>query len=320
MGKSRKKKGKGGSGGGGDDKQKLGRRKQLQLEKRQREENELKADEAIAAGLNKLSDLGNTGNSDLFVPIPPKDDCPICLVPLPFDDTETTYMDCCGKFICCACSDASWEALSQVNAGRDTKKQPPLPFPSFPCAFCRAEAFTSEDEYLARMMESVESNDAEAMTILSGCYRDGSIVEKDAQRAFDLLLRAVELGNYRAFSKLGIRYFDGEIIQRDLNKYRVCMEALARAGSYTAHYNLGSDEFENGNDALAVKHYHVAAGAGHKLALDRIQNMHQQKRASHSNFLCAIRAYQAATEEQSSDERTRWAEKKKAKESGNMTM
>ena len=34
-----------------------------------------------------------------------KEDCPICCLTLPYDDAETGYMPCCGKFICHGCID-----------------------------------------------------------------------------------------------------------------------------------------------------------------------------------------------------------------------
>lgn len=41
----------------------------------------------------------------LFQPIPPKEDCPICSLPLPIDKNESEYKQCCGIFICDSCGD-----------------------------------------------------------------------------------------------------------------------------------------------------------------------------------------------------------------------
>ena len=42
--------------------------------------------------------------ADLFKPLPPTDDCAICLVPLSRHvNTETYYQPCCGNVICWAC-------------------------------------------------------------------------------------------------------------------------------------------------------------------------------------------------------------------------
>jgi hypothetical protein len=38
--------------------------------------------------------------ADLFAPLPPTEDCAICLVPLPRFGSETCYKGCCGNNIC----------------------------------------------------------------------------------------------------------------------------------------------------------------------------------------------------------------------------
>ena len=35
--------------------------------------------------------------ADLFAPVPPKEDCAVCLVPLPYLNTEKHYKACCGN-------------------------------------------------------------------------------------------------------------------------------------------------------------------------------------------------------------------------------
>ena len=49
----------------------------------------------------------------LFADPPPKEDCPICMLPMPFATgvcgVRLTYMSCCGKYICEGCVFASAE-------------------------------------------------------------------------------------------------------------------------------------------------------------------------------------------------------------------
>jgi hypothetical protein len=42
--------------------------------------------------------------ADLFAPLPPTEDCAICLVPLPHVKSETYHQTCCGNEICLACA------------------------------------------------------------------------------------------------------------------------------------------------------------------------------------------------------------------------
>ena len=41
--------------------------------------------------------------ADLFAPLPPTEDCPICLVPLSRREDRSFYWACCGNTICVAC-------------------------------------------------------------------------------------------------------------------------------------------------------------------------------------------------------------------------
>ena len=45
--------------------------------------------------------------SNLFEEPPPKEDCPICMLPMPFASgvcgVSTTYYPCCGKLVCDGC-------------------------------------------------------------------------------------------------------------------------------------------------------------------------------------------------------------------------
>src|SRR6056300_688053 len=39
----------------------------------------------------------------LFKEHPPREECPICFIPLPLDVGQTTFQSCCGKLICNGC-------------------------------------------------------------------------------------------------------------------------------------------------------------------------------------------------------------------------
>ena len=53
--------------------------------------------------------------ADLFTPMPPTEDCPICLVPLPRREDKWCYKACCGKTICAACVKESKAAIKMQN-------------------------------------------------------------------------------------------------------------------------------------------------------------------------------------------------------------
>ena len=61
---------------------------------------------------------------ELFKRPPQKEDCPICMLPLPSLSTGSKYSSCCGKIICGGC------VLAVALRDKDEKK----------CQFCRTPA------------------------------------------------------------------------------------------------------------------------------------------------------------------------------------
>jgi len=91
-----------------------------------------KVDDAwqITRDMWQLSGLGKKVSADdpLFQDPPPKEDCPICMLPMPHNsgicDVHTQYQSCCGKMICIGCAYAANEEMKKGNLKRV-------------CAFCR---------------------------------------------------------------------------------------------------------------------------------------------------------------------------------------
>jgi len=63
-------------------------------------------------------------DEELFKEHPPRDECPICCLPLPYGSNVYTFKSCCGKLICCGCI----HAMDEEACGRGK-----IEF----CAFCR---------------------------------------------------------------------------------------------------------------------------------------------------------------------------------------
>ena len=60
----------------------------------------------LEARLNNLLSTAQTetADSDIFAPIPEREECPICLIPLPLVECEISFYACCGKSICRGCT------------------------------------------------------------------------------------------------------------------------------------------------------------------------------------------------------------------------
>jgi len=189
----------------------------------------------------------------LFKDPPPKEDCPICFLPMPTKliscmtlppatissvpiyDYEVTnedlaskaakvYYSCCGKSICRGC------VYSFMQSGNIEK-----------CPFCKADHVNKTDEErVDELMKRVEVTDAGSMMVLGSYHSHGQLgLQQDREKAMELWKQAAELGSSLAQYHLGIYYDAGG----DLTKAKFHYEAAAMAGDEAARYNLGCMEY-----------------------------------------------------------------------------
>jgi hypothetical protein len=184
----------------------------------------------------------------LFKDPPPKEDCPICFIPMPVSliccmslppatvlsvpiydyalanvelaDTNTEkYYACCGKSICQGCINSFKES---GNIGK--------------CPFCNADRSKTDEEIVEKIMKRVEANDACAMYVLGSYYYHGIVgLQQDRTKAMGLMTKAAELGDSDAHHQLGNEYRE----RGDLKKATFHTEAAAMAGHEVARYNHG---------------------------------------------------------------------------------
>ena len=216
----------------------------------------------------------------LFKDPPPKEDCPICFLPMPekmincmsfppatitsvpVNDYALTnvelagwstrhYNPCCGKGICAGC-------VYSIRKGNNKK-----------CPFCKAERVgkTGEDT-IKELMKRVEANDAVAICEVANFYYHGNLpgLQQDQAKGIELWTKAVALGSSYAHCLLGNVYREGG----DSKKTKFHMEAAAMAGYDVERCNLGTLEAQSGNMGRAVMHWKIAASTGNHAAM---QNM-----------------------------------------------
>ena len=188
----------------------------------------------------------------LFKDPPPKEDCPICFLPMPIkmiccislppatissvpiynfaiDNKELAtksageQYECCGNTICRGC------IYSNADAGNDHK-----------CPFCNSvRGGKTEEEKNEELMKRVEANDADSICVLASYYHHGQLgLHQNAEKAKELWTQAAKLGSCQAHYHLGISYYAGG----DTKKEKFHYEAGAMAGDEMARYNLGSIE------------------------------------------------------------------------------
>ena len=213
----------------------------------------------------------------LFKDPPAKEDCPICFLPMPIKliccmslppatissvpiykfavaNEEVAKLGtkqshpCCGKSVCGGC------VYSFRQSGNEHR-----------CPFCNSHrGDKTDEENIEELMKRVASNDAGSMNVIGSLYLYGVRgLPQDRAKAIELWKQAVELGYSDAHYNLGVHYNEGG----DRKKAKFHNEAAAMAGHEVARNWLGCFEFQLGNMGQAIKHWTIAASAGHYSAM-----------------------------------------------------
>ena len=218
---------------------------------------------------------------DLFKQPPPKDDCPICMLPLPFLIKASTYMSCCGKTICNGCTYAP--VYDDKGKVINEKK----------CPFCRTPIPTSEEELIEMYNKRMKLDDAEAINDLGCFYCHGMAgLPQDYDKAFGLWKRAGELGCTQAYFHIGCSYDIGTGVEKDEKKAKHYFELAAIGGNASARYNIGLFDETLGKMNIALNHYMVAVRSGNENALKRIKQLFSNGHATKNDYTKALFAYQ----------------------------
>jgi len=248
----------------------------------------------------------------LFKDPPPKEDCPICFLPmsttiiscaslppatilsvpiydfakanemLAKEDTET-YYSCCGKSICRGCS------YSNIMSGNKDK-----------CPFCNSEGGKTDEERVEQIMKRVEADDAASICMLASQYYRGQLgLQRDQTKAMELYVRAADLSSSSAHYFLAKHCHEGGA----LKKAKFHLEASAIAGNEIARHNLGIKEDNSGNIERAVKHWTIGASAGGYKAMHHLRLCFEKGYVSRESIDSTLAAYNSSCAEMRSEAR-----------------
>ena len=231
-------------------------------------------------------------DEQLFKEPPPREECPICMLPLPFMG-QTTFQSCCGKLICNGCMCTILE-----SEGKDL------------CPFCRVPyAKITNDEHIKQTKNLIMSGNAEAYNKLANSYAHGIHgMPQNYRKANELLLKAGELGCAEAYHNLGVNYSGYRGAEVDMNKAKYYWELAAMGGQVVARHNLGCLEGHAGNNERAKKHFIIAARGGYKESLDMVKVGFMHGDVTKDEYANTLRAHQQRLDEMKSDARDKAAE------------
>ena len=211
--------------------------------------------------------------ADLFVPPPPMDDCPICLVRLSRMSGNSTYQDCCGKRICNACFRENVAFIgkqNERNAGKKDKKQM-----AHTCPLCREPLPSSLEKMLHQRELRASRGDPFSCSAMGKDYLDGKYGRRNELKALDCWIRAAELGSAEACTSLAICLQRGIGVSVDKNIPALFHKIGTIRGSVQSRHNIGCEEYYDfGNHEIGVRHLKIAAEAGSQPSLNRLRDIY----------------------------------------------
>ena len=233
----------------------------------------------------------------LFNEPPPREDCPICFLPLPLGAGQTRFKSCCGKYICQGC------AFAIVDEDMKKKKEDRL------CPYCRMPRPSSNEEILNLLTNLIEKGNAMAYYQFGGDYAEGTTgMPQDWAKANDLWLKAGELGYAEAYSALGLSYYHGQGVDMDEEKAKYFYELAAMKGDVHARHNFGCMEAEASNHQRAYKHMIIAARAGFTPSLDQVKIGFMDGDVAKDEYAGTLRAFHERQSEMKSEARDQAAD------------
>ena len=234
----------------------------------------------------------------LFAEPPPKEDCPICMQPIPYAlglcKIYTAYQPCCGKTLCNGCV---MEAEEEMDKG-NLKEW---------CPFCRLPNPQTREELLERVKKRIDIGDDEAIDWLGAKYYHGNGgFPQNYNIAIKLWNRAADLGSAaRTHNALAWAYENGEGVDKDEKRAFHHYKIAAMGGHEFARSALGDVELNRGNVDRALKHYMIAARAGHDLSLKEVSEGYKGGHVTKDEYATTLRAHQDSQTEMRSEQRTK---------------
>ena len=250
--------------------------------------------DAVSDSIERVGISNDNDDDELFQDPPPKDDCQICFLPIPFSfgvsRIPEIFMPCCGKVICGGCVMVSRKEMNKGNLKEW-------------CPFCRTPNHRSHQEIIKRLKKRMKLNEAAAFLDLGKAYKTGAFgLSKDMNKAFELYIQAAEHGSINAHYMLAVCFYD-EGVKKDEKKAIQHYKIAAIGGHEAARHKLGVIEMSNGNVDRAIKHYIMAAKSGLDDALKKVGMGYKAGFVTKDDYAATLRAYKSTQDELKSKQR-----------------
>ena len=256
--------------------------------------------EACKTGAAELLD------EELFKDPEEREECPICMLPLPFKPSQKMFHSCCGKEICCGC------VYAQLKEDRKSGKSEE---DVGACPFCREPGPATDEITISRLINGMKKNYAGAFYSMGARYMKGEDgFPRDLAKAREMLLKAGELGLVDAYGALADSYEVINVEDEDiLEKRRHYFELATIKDCIPARHQLGILDLKAGDHQRAHKHFVICAKAGFEDSLLAIRICYRDGYITKDKYTEILRSYQKNREDMTSDMRDEYIHKEKAK-------
>ena len=249
-----------------------------------------------------------TADIDLLAPIIVADweECPICLIPLPFDKDQLIFKLCCGKTLCSGCL---YKHTQKEKAKGGTRYD-------YKCALCRQPMAKLHEEYPIKSLKKLmKKKNSTAFIVMAKRYREGEGVIQSDTRSLEMYTEAAKLGNAIAYYQIAKLFYEqGTVVEEDESKSLEFYKVAAKKGLPDAHKELCKYHQRMGNirkgsvqahhDRLFIEHMKIMACAGHQEAMNNLMaNYRRNSLVSKDILNQTLRAYQASNDLMKSEDR-----------------
>ena len=226
--------------------------------------------------------------------VPPREECPICMRPLPIHEHLHRYVECCGNTLCSGC-----DYQHRMKSGE-----------RLTCAFCRTTLPESQEEALERLSDRAELKDPKALQITAMDYARGNFGRPvDQAKCINLLRQSADLGNPLAQMQLAAFYHDGEMGLEQNNeeafKYR---KKAAEGGHMLARHVLGFMEDSNDEYVAAIRHWRLSASGGYRESMKGLIIYFEVGLLRHGDLAEILQNMYLSRAEMRSEERNKYLE------------
>ena len=233
------------------------------------------------------------------------EECPICMLPLPFAASENIYCVTCGKTVCVGCVLSS--AKVHIKDGGDVETASAK---AMTCPLCRSNtALDGDKSALKALMKRANTVNHEAMYHLGRYYFDGEMgLRQDKAEGLKWYHRAIEAGSGKAALLLGGCYSNGDGVDKDIEKALEYFQKAADLGFSPAFALIGNLLMKKGEVEEGMLNFRKAVMCGYcnDDLFNKLRNGFKYGYITKDEYAFTLRENQKACNEMKSDGREQW--------------